>query len=131
MSKQMEDVLKKLHTDSTTGMSTNAAMERLKAEGPNRFAEDQQQSILSLILGQLNNALIYILFAAAFISGVAGEISDAIIIGVVIAINTAIGVIQESKAEKALQELKKMATPVAIVKRDGVTQEIPSEQLVR
>src|SRR5690606_35003688 len=42
-----------------------------------------------------------------------------------------IGVIQESKAEKALQELKKMATPVAIVKRDGVTQEIPSEQLVR
>lgn len=127
----MEDVLKKLHTDSTTGMSTNAAMERLKAEGPNRFAEDQQQSILSLILGQLNNALIYILFAAAFISGVAGEISDAIIIGVVIAINTAIGVIQESKAEKALQELKKMATPVAIVKRDGVTQEIPSEQLVR
>ena len=131
MSKQMEDVLKKLHTDSTTGMSTNAAMERLKAEGPNRFAEDQQQSILSLIWGQLNNALIYILFAAAFISGVAGEISDAIIIGVVIAINTAIGVIQESKAEKALQELKKMATPVAIVKRDGVTQEIPSEQLVR
>lgn len=131
MSKQMEDVLKKLHTDSTTGMSTNAAMERLKTEGPNRFAEDQQQSILSLILGQLNNALIYILFAAAFISGVAGEISDAIIIGVVIAINTAIGVIQESKAEKALQELKKMATPVAIVKRDGVTQEIPSEQLVR
>lgn len=131
MSKQMEDVLKKLHTDSTTGMSTNAAMERLKAEGPNRFAEDQQQSILSLILGQLNNALIYILFAAAFISGVAGEISDAIIIGVVIAINTAIGVIQQSKAEKALQELKKMATPVAIVKRDGVTQEIPSEQLVR
>lgn len=127
----MEDVLKKLHTDSTTGMSTNAAMERLKTEGPNRFAEDQQQSILSLIWGQLNNALIYILFAAAFISGVAGEISDAIIIGVVIAINTAIGVIQESKAEKALQELKKMATPVAIVKRDGVTQEIPSEQLVR
>src|SRR5690625_4840058 len=104
MPQQMEELFKKLNTDSSTGMTTEAAEERLKAEGANRFQEEEENSILSLIWGQLNNALIYILFAAALISGLAGEISDAIIIGIVIAINTIIGVIQESKAEKALQE---------------------------
>lgn len=131
MPEQIEKLFEKLNTDPATGISMKKARERLEIDGPNRFAEEQQQSILSLIWGQLNNALIYILFAAAIISGLAGEISDAIIIGIVIAINTIIGVIQESKAEKALDELKKMATPVAIVKRDGVIQEISSEELVR
>ncbi len=68
---------------------------------------------------QLNDILIYILLAAAIISGVLGEISDALIIGIVVIINTVIGVVQESKAEKALEALKQLSTPKALVKRNG------------
>ncbi|MDU4599689.1 MAG: cation-translocating P-type ATPase, partial [Clostridium sporogenes] len=72
----------------------------------------------------------YILLAAAIISGVLGEISDALIIGIVVIINTVIGVVQESKAEKALEALKQLSTPKALVKRNGENVEIPSEDVV-
>lgn len=61
---------------------------------------------------------------------VVGEYSDALIIVFVILLNACIGVIQEAKAEKALDELKKMTTPKAVVKRDGIIKEIPSENVV-
>ena len=59
-----------------------------------------------------------------------GEISDSIIIAIVIILNAVIGVIQESKAEKSLEALKSLSTPKAIVKRDGILKEIPSEEIV-
>lgn len=131
MTEELNGIIKKLKTNQRTGLSTEEAKKRLNEEGPNRFREEQSQSMFALIWAQLNNALIYILIGAAILSAIAGEISDAVIIGIVIAINTFVGVIQESKAEKALQELKQMATPTAIVRRDGMIQEIASETLVR
>ena len=74
--------------------------------------------------------MIYILIAAAVISGIMGEISDSIIILIVILINATIGVVQESKAEKALEALKELSTPKALVKRNGELIEIPSEEVV-
>src|SRR5699024_3408431 len=117
MTEELNGIIKKLKTNQRTGLSTEEAKKRLNEEGPNRFREEQSQSMFTLIWAQLNNALIYILIGAAILSAIAGEISDAVIIGIVIAINTFVGVIQESKAEKALQELKQMATPTAIVRR--------------
>ena len=83
-----------------------------------------------MILEQLNEPMIFILFMAAAISMLLREYSDTIIIFVVIAMNTAVGVIQEGKARKAMEALKKLAAPVALVKRDNEYQEIPASQVV-
>lgn len=125
-----EDILNELNTNEATGLTSEEARRRLAEDGPNAFQESKPPSLLKLIGEQMNSLLIYILIAAAIISGIVGEISDAVIIGIVILLNAVIGVVQESKAEKALQELKKMSTPKAVVKRDNTIQEIPSEELV-
>ncbi|MCL6570059.1 MAG: cation-translocating P-type ATPase [Bacillus sp. (in: Bacteria)] len=128
--KSHTEVIAELSTDATTGLSSAEAAKRLALVGPNEFTEDKKPSIFILFFEQINSLLIYILIAAALISVVVREYSDAVIIVIVILLNAIIGVIQEAKAEKALEELKKMTTPKAVVKRDGDIKEIPSEVLV-
>ena len=77
-----------------------------------------------MIQEQINDPMIFILFIAASISILLREFSDTGIILAVIALNTTVGVIQEGKARKAMEALKKMTAPSAIVKRDGVYQKI-------
>lgn len=125
-----QTLMKKLQSNQEMGLTSEEARRRLKENGPNVFEASKPPSLLQKIWEQINSLLIYILIAAAVISAVVGEISDAVIIGIVIALNAVIGVVQESKAEKALEELKKMSTPKAVVKRDGTIQEIASEELV-
>jgi Ca2+-transporting ATPase len=128
--KSHAEVIAELATHSETGLSSVEAAKRLVLEGPNEFTEDKKPSLFFLFFEQINSLLIYILIAAALISLVVGEYSDAVIIVIVILLNAIIGVIQEAKAEKALEELKKMTTPKAVVNRDGAIKEIPSEALV-
>lgn len=128
--KDTERVSIDLETNTETGLTNVEAKKRLDQVGANEFSEHKKESIFTLFFRQINSLLIYILIGAALISAFVGEYSDAIIIVLVILLNTIIGVIQESKAEKALEELKKMTTPKAIVKRDGMTVEIPSEHVV-
>ncbi len=128
--KQPQTVAQELETDVNKGLSSREAKKRLEVYGENRFEKKRQKSILMLFLEQLNSILIYILIAAALISFAVSEITDAIIILMVIFMNSAIGAAQERKAEKALEELSKMTTPKALVKRDGTVQEIPSENVV-
>lgn len=130
MEDSSKDILNNLQTNEETGLSSKEAAKRLNDAGPNAFEESKPPSIMKLIFDQMNSLLIYILIVAAIISAVVGEVSDAVIIGIVIVLNAVIGVVQESKAEKALQELKKMSTPKAVVKRDNTIQEIPSEEVV-
>lgn len=128
--KSTTEVLSELGTNPETGLQKTEVEERLKKYGTNEFTEKQRPSIFKLFFEQINSPLIYILIVAALISVLVAEYSDAAIIVLVILLNSVIGVIQEAKAEKALEELKKMTTPKAIAKRDGIIQEIPSEQLV-
>lgn len=123
-------VLKELEVNSTTGLSENEVIQRRKKYGLNELVTKKPKTLLRIFLSQLNNIMIYILIGAALISGFIGEISDAVIIGIVILINAIVGVIQESKAEKALDALKKLSTPKALVKRDGTSKEIPSQEVV-
>ncbi|WP_160677937.1 calcium-translocating P-type ATPase, PMCA-type [Clostridium sp. C8-1-8] len=129
-SKNTTEVLKDLNVDEKVGLSTEEAKNRLSKYGENKLASKKKKSIFQLFLAQLADFMIYILFAAAFISGLMGEISDAIIIVIVILVNAIVGVVQESKAEKALEALKQLSTPKAVVKRDGALVEIPSEEVV-
>lgn len=131
MTEKQLELLNTLQSNKEVGLTEDIVKHRLQEEGLNKFAESKPPTLMELIWEQINNLLIYILIGAAVISALAGEVSDAIIIGLVIGITTMVGVIQESKAEKSLQELKKMTTPVAVVRRNGVAQEVPSEELVR
>jgi len=126
----VKETLEKLSTDEFSGLSEAEAEKRLETYGRNELEEKKKQSILSLFLSQLNDPLIYILIVAAVLSGAVGEISDTVIIVAVILINGVIGVIQENKAEKSLEALKKLSTPHALVKRDGKIEEITSEEIV-
>jgi Ca2+-transporting ATPase len=128
--KTIEEVLKKLDTNPITGLSQNEVDIKTEKFGLNQLEGKKPKTIISLFFAQLNDILIYILIAAAAISALLGETSDAIIIAIVIIINATVGIIQESKAEKALDALKKLSTPKAVVKRDGQLKEISSEEVV-
>ncbi|MGV8980944.1 cation-translocating P-type ATPase [Clostridium sp.] len=128
--KTIEEVLKELESDPITGLSNDQAQLKSEKFGPNQLTTKKPKTLIAMFFAQLNDILIYILLAAAVISALLGETSDAIIIAIVIIINATVGIIQESKAEKALDALKKLSTPKAVVKRDGQLKEIPSEEVV-
>ncbi len=119
-----------LDTDARCGLSDVEARARKEKYGENRLKEQKEKGVLELFFEQLNDPLIYILMAAIAVSLFLGEVSDAGIIGVVIVLNAVIGVIQEGKARRAIDALKKLTSPKALVKRDGREKEIPSEELV-
>ncbi len=128
--KSLSETVEGFNADLSNGLTAVEAKRRLSEYGPNKLAEKKKKSLLVLFLEQLNDTLIYILLAAAAISAALGEISDAVIILVVVLINAVVGVVQESKAEKALDALKKLSSPHALVRRDGAVVEIPSEDIV-
>ncbi len=127
----IDDVIGKFNTNPDTGLTSSQVEEIRSKYGANKLASKKKKTKVQIFFAQLNDILIYILIVAAILSIVVGkEISDAIIIGVVILVNATVGMIQESKAEKALDALKELSTPKAIVKRNGELVEIPSEEVV-
>ena len=128
--KSINEVLTEFSSDKITGLSKEESKLRLEKNGLNKLESKKPKTIISIFFDQLKDAMIYILIAAAIISSFMGEYSDAIIILIVILINAIIGVVQESKAEKALAALKQLSTPKALVKRDSEIIEIPSEEVV-
>ncbi|EJT6500196.1 calcium-transporting P-type ATPase, PMR1-type [Clostridium perfringens] len=128
--KSKNEILQELDVDEKNGLSSTEALRRLEKYGKNKLETKKKKTLFKQFLSQLKDVMIYILIIAAIISAFLGEISDALIILLVIIINAVIGVIQESKAEKALDALKELSTPKALVKRDGSLKEILSEDLV-
>lgn len=128
--KSKNEILKELDVDEKNGLSSNETLRRLEKYGKNKLETKKKKTLFKQFLSQLKDVMIYILIIAAIISAFLGEISDALIILLVIIINAVIGVIQESKAEKALDALKELSTPKALVKRDGSLKEILSEDIV-
>jgi len=128
--KTTEEVLKEFGSNPETGLSQKEAEQSREKFGLNQLETKKPKTLFAMFFAQLNDILIYILLAAAVISAILGETSDAIIIAIVIVINATVGIIQESKAEKALDALKKLSTPKAVVKRDGQLKEVPSREVV-
>ena len=128
--KSQEEALKELNVDPRIGLSKDEARKRLELYGPNKLKGKPKKSPFSLFLAQLKDMLIYVLLGAALITIVIGEYSDAVIILLVIGLNALIGVVQEYKAEKAVEALQKLTTPKSLVRRDGEIIEINSEELV-
>lgn len=120
-----------LQTDCRMGLTEKEAAVRLSYMGPNRLREEKKKTALQRFVSQLMDPLIYILLAAAGISLALGEWNDAAIVLIVVVVNALIGMIQEGKAEKALEALKKLTSLKALVRRDGAEKEIPAEEIVK
>ena len=126
---------------SEAGLTTAEAEKRLQENGKNKLAEAKKASMLSRFIDQLKDPMIIILLVAAVISAVTEFIehdpasgmyvpTDSIIILVVVLINAILGVVQESKAEKAVEALQKMSAATTKVLRDGKVETVKSEDLV-
>lgn len=129
--KSIAETAGELKSDSKRGLSGREAFLRLQREGRNEMREVRHKSPLENFLSQLNDPLIYVLLVAAFVSVLLHEVSDAVIIAVVVLMNAVVGMIQEGKARKALESLKKLTSPKAFVIRNGNREEIPAAELVR
>ena len=128
--KSNEDVLKELDVDLFQGLSEEEAKVRLEKYGANKLLAKKKKTILQLFVAQLQEWLIYILFAAVVITLFMGEYIDSIIILLVIIVNAVLGVVQEVKAGKAIEALQKMSFPKALVRRNGEIKEVDSEKIV-
>ena len=129
------DVLESLGT-AAEGLSSADAQSRLEKHGKNKLDEKKKKSLVSAFLEKLADPMLIILMIAAVLSvltsSLSGETewSDAIIILVVVLINAVLGVVQESKAEKAIEALQQMSKAKTKVRRDGKIIQIESENLV-
>ncbi|MEG2857737.1 MAG: HAD-IC family P-type ATPase, partial [Clostridia bacterium] len=123
------DTATQIDVDPNFGLSSEEARERLSLSGANAISQEKRTSIFKLILRQLNEPMIYILFAAALLSFFTGEHANSIVILAIVLINSVIGVVQERRAEKALDALRKLTVTYALVRRDGVQSEIPADSL--
>lgn len=127
---EVEQVLKELGTDPHSGLTSEEVKSRLETYGYNELKKEERISPLTLFINQFKNILIIILLIAIALSAVIGEVVDAAIIGVIVIFCAVLGFIQEYRAEKALEALKKMLSPTITILRDGKEEEIPSKELV-
>jgi len=109
--KTVEETLRELGVEAGTGLSEVEARSRLERHGPNRLEEEGRKGLLSLFLSQLKDMLIYVLLGAAAITLVVGEYTDTAVILLIVLLNAVIGMIQERKAEKAIEALRKNGVP--------------------
>ncbi len=112
------------------GLAAAEADRRLLEYGPNELTGKAPPGLWQLILKQLNNYLVLILLGAVGISALLGEWVDAFAIILIVIVNTVLGVVQERRAEKALEALQRMAAPTAKVIRGGALTEVPGRLLV-
>lgn len=134
---KLEDLLRELQSDPEKGLSSGEVKERLDKYGENRLKEKKKKTNLQRFLDQFRDVMILILLVAAAISfiiacveGEMSEFFEPILILLIVVLNAILGVVQESKAEKALEALKSLSAPHARVLRDGREEVINAAKLV-
>ena len=139
--KSAKEVLHELDSNVEQGLTSEEAGKRLLKYGPNKLPEKKKTPLFLVFLSQFNDPMIFILLAAALLSvaisiynsihnGESFDFADPIIILGVCVLNAIIGTVQENKAEKSLEALKKMSSPTCVVRRDGKLIELKAEELV-
>ena len=131
-----EETAKRLETDIKKGLTSAQVRQRTEKYGQNVLTEKKRPGIIRKFLSQLTDFMVLLLLAAAAVSfGIAifsgdGDLADPIMILLIVVINAVIGTVQESRAEKAIDALKKMSAPHVTVIRDGHPASIASKELV-
>lgn len=123
-------VLQGFKTDPNSGLSAGEASDRLKKYGPNELEKAPRPGFIARLVEQFSDMLVLILLGATIVSAMLGEYVDAVVILGIVVLNAVIGIVQEYKAEEALESLERMAAPHAVVIRDGETITIPAREVV-
>ena len=127
--KTSEETLKELGT-SETGLSQTEVQKRLTENGPNELKKEKRSSPIRMLLSQFSDILIIILLIAIGLSIAIGELIDAIVIIAIVAATAILGFVEEFRSEKAVEALKKMTAPTAMVIRDGKETRVPASEIV-
>lgn len=135
-SKSVEEVFSELNNDEE-GLTSDEASKRIEDQGKNVIQDEESPSMLHIFISQFQDNLIYLLMAAGILSIAVGflpghepEYAESAIIFLILFANGIFGFIQDYRAEKSIEALKKMSTPNTVVLRDGKKQEIDSTELV-
>ncbi|MFQ1002413.1 HAD-IC family P-type ATPase [Modestobacter sp. SSW1-42] len=120
-----------LHVDPAVGLDARTAADRLAAEGPNEVRTRRPVSLAGSVLTQLRDPMVLVLLAAGVLTAVTGDLVDCGVIGLVVVVNTTLGVVQERRAIRAVQALGTLVAPLARVLRDGRDVWVPTRELVR
>ncbi len=128
-STHIDQVLKELGVQPS-GLSPAEADKRLAQSGLNELKQKKKTSPLVMLLQQFKDIMILILFGAAAVAAFTGDLKDAIVILVIVVLNAIAGFIQEYRAEKAMDALKKMSVSPAKVRRDNTIKELSSTHIV-
>ncbi len=129
-SMEAEHVLKETDTDMHRGLTGDEAKKRLEKYGYNELKKEEKISPFTLLISQFKNTLIIILLIAVVLSALIGEMVDSAIILVIVIFCAVLGFVQEYRAEKAMEALKKMLSPTIRVLRGGKEEDVPSKNLV-
>lgn len=132
----IQETLSRLSAAPAAGLDTKESARRLRDFGKNTLPEKKKKSFFRRFLEQFNDFMIIVLLAAACISfsisllNGDADFADPIIILFIVVLNALLGVIQESRAEKSLEALKKICSPTALVRRGGQITQIPTANVV-
>ncbi len=126
----VEEISQRLETNAKTGLSPASAAANLEKYGPNELQEKKGRGPLAIFLAQFEGLIIWVLIAAALVSGFLKEWVDAIAILAIVVLNAILGLVQEYRAEKSLAALKKLSSPTAKAIRGGAPQIVPARELV-
>jgi len=124
------EICKKLNVDPERGLSDREVNRRLVEFGHNTLTVKKGVNPVFLFLGQFKDFMVLVLMVATLVSGLLGEIADAITILAIIMLNAILGFIQEYKAEKSMESLRSLAAPEAMVLRNNISEKIPASELV-
>jgi len=125
-----KEALRKLGVTTEQGLSGAEAAARTGQYGFNELKEERKRTILDIFIAQFSSFLVFVLIAAALVAAFLGEWLDSVAIGAILVLNAILGTTQEYRAEKAVEMLRRMTAPTALVVRDGKAQSVPTRLLV-
>ncbi|MDK2901465.1 MAG: P-type Ca2+ transporter type [Thermosediminibacterales bacterium] len=126
----IRETAEKLKTCTEKGLDAEEVKKRKQKYGLNELKEKKPVTLFQRFINQFKDFLVMILIIASIISLVLGEVTDSVVILIIVILNAILGVLQEYRASKALEALKQLASPKTLVVREGKIQEIPSKELV-
>lgn len=126
----VEEAVSNLGADLQKGLTAAEATRRLQEHGPNTLRAMEKVPWYAVLARQFRDVLIFILLIAAVISLAVGEVTDAVVILIILVLNGVLGFVQEWKAEQAIEALQRMLSPQSTVVRDSLEQTIEAENIV-